>query len=117
VVLIEDNQDAAETVRELLEQEGHQVVVAHDGLHGLEAVLAADPDVVLCDLGLPSIDGYEIARRLRARGARARLVALTGYAAPDDVERAHQAGFDGHLAKPSDLETLLAMVGESTPRR
>ncbi len=110
VVVIEDNVDGAATLRDLLELEGHQVVVAHDGQQGLEAALAGDPDVVLCDLGVPSIDGYEIARRLRARGYRARLVALTGYAAPEGAERARKAGFDDHLPKPPDLEKVFATV-------
>jgi PAS domain S-box-containing protein len=112
VLVVEDNEDSAATLADLLRLEGHQVSVAHDGRRGLEAALAWEPDVVLCDLGLPGMDGYEVARRLRAGGSRARLVALTGYAAPEDVERARQAGFDAHLAKPPDLDKLLLAVEE-----
>jgi len=110
VVLIEDNPDSALTLRDLLELEGHAVVVAPDGARGIEAALSAAPDVVLCDVGLPDLDGYEVARRLRAGGSRSRLVALTGYASPEDVERARAAGFDDHLAKPPDLGRLASIL-------
>ncbi|HYD40769.1 MAG TPA: CHASE3 domain-containing protein [Anaeromyxobacter sp.] len=106
VLVIEDNEDSAESLRDILELQGHEVSVAHDGPEGLARARAAEPDVVLCDVGIPGLDGYEVARRLRAAGTRARLVALTGYAGAEDVARAHQAGFDAHLAKPPDLERL-----------
>jgi CheY-like chemotaxis protein len=106
VLVIEDNEDSAESLRDILELQGHVVSVAHDGPEGLARARAAEPDVVLCDVGIPGLDGYEVARRLRAAGTRARLVALTGYAGADDVARAQQAGFDAHLAKPPDLERL-----------
>jgi len=110
VLVIEDNQDRAATLRELLEMEGHKVTVAHDGQEGLNAAVAEDPDVVLCDLGIPVLDGHQLARRLWAAGSRARLVAFTGYTSREDVERALEAGFDDHLAKPPDLDRLFEMV-------
>jgi CheY-like chemotaxis protein len=110
VLVIEDNQDTAETLREVLESEGHEVHVAFDGLRGVEAADRVHPDVILCDIGLPGIDGYEVARRVRASGEAGVLVAVTGYASPDDVRRAADAGFHHHLAKPADLETLSRIV-------
>jgi PAS domain S-box-containing protein len=110
VLVIEDNEDAAASLCDLLELEGHRVDVAHDGQQGLDAAVAGAPDVVVCDIGLPLLDGYEVARRLRAAGSRARLLALTGYAAAEDVERSRAAGFDEHLAKPPDPERLLALL-------
>ena len=115
VLLIEDNRDAAESLRDILEMNGHEVQVANDGETGLEAVYRHDPDVILCDLGLPAIDGYEVARRLRASEppVRSRLVALSGYASPDDIERAIRAGFDYHVAKPPDPDALLKLVADA----
>lgn len=112
VLVIEDNVDAGETLRDLLELDGHEVRVETDALRSLETAARVRPDVVLCDIGLPGIDGYEIARRLRASPATrgATLVALTGYASPDDVERAAAAGFDHHLGKPPDLARLAAIL-------
>lgn len=110
VLVIEDNEDSAAGLREFLELHGHEVSVACDGPAGLEAVRTWAPDVVFCDVGLPGLDGYEVARRLRAEGSRARLIALTGYARAADIERAHQAGFDDHLAKPADLERLASSL-------
>jgi PAS domain S-box-containing protein len=119
VLVIEDNEDSAESLRDVLELQGHEVSIAHDGPEGLARARTAEPDVVLCDVGIPGIDGYEVARRLRASGSRAWLVALTGYAGAEDVARARQAGFDAHLAKPPDLDRLerllMRTAGESFP--
>jgi signal transduction histidine kinase/CheY-like chemotaxis protein len=117
VLVIEDNEDSAAGLREFLELHGHQAAVAKDGPAGLEAALAWDPDVVFCDVGLPGLDGYEVARRLRAGGSRARLIALTGYARSADVERARRAGFDDHLAKPADLERLVSSLSSAAAWR
>jgi len=118
VLVIEDNEDSAAGLREFLELHGHQAAVARDGLSGLAAAREWDPDVVFCDVGLPGLDGYEVARRLRAGGSRARLIALTGYARSADIERARRAGFDDHLAKPADLERLAAsLAGAGAWRR
>ncbi|HEY3355071.1 MAG TPA: response regulator, partial [Polyangia bacterium] len=120
VLIIEDNGDAAETLRDALMFGGHEVQVARDGRKGLEQARRLAPEVVLCDIGLPLMDGYAVARQLRA-DAQLRavyLVALTGYAAPDDLARAQAAGFDAHVAKPPSLETLeriLARAGTPPP--
>ncbi len=119
ILVIEDNVDAAESVAHLLELEGHHVHVATDGRSGIAKARELRPEVVLCDIGLPDVDGYEVARALRAdpalRGTR--LVALTGYTLPDDKERARQAGFEAHLGKPSSADELTRLVrGEATPR-
>jgi PAS domain S-box-containing protein len=110
ICVIDDNEDAADSLHDLLELEGHDVHVAMDGQLGIDLVLAVHPDVVLCDVGLPGIDGFEVARRLRAAGSTAMLVALTGYASSEDVQRAQDAGFDHHLAKPTDLDRLDAVL-------
>ena len=106
VLLIDDDDDAATTLRDLLELEHHEVLVAPDAETGMAAALQRQPDVVLCDVELPGIDGYETARRLRAAGSGALLVALTGHASHEDVQHALRAGFHRHLAKPVDLGTL-----------
>ncbi len=108
VLVIEDNHDAAESLRMLLEVLGHEVRVAFTGPEGVDAALAWAPDVVLSDIGLPGLDGYEVARRLRRepRFERVLLVALTGYNAEDDRRRSREAGFDHHLAKPADVREL-----------
>jgi CheY-like chemotaxis protein len=84
------------------------VRVARDGRSGLELARELRPDIVLCDIGLPDIDGYEVARTLRRDDALrgTRLIALTGYAQPEDRQRAREAGFDAHLAKPPDIDAL-----------
>jgi PAS domain S-box-containing protein len=116
VLVVDDNPDAAETLAELLKMVGHDVVVAHDGPSALALAKADPPDVVLCDIGLPGMDGYELARQLRAGGAhRLRLVAVSGYAQPEDVARAIEAGFDAHVAKPLDPEELARVVAVQGP--
>jgi CheY-like chemotaxis protein len=112
VLIVEDNPDTAETLKDVLELHDQEVVVARDGEEGLARVRSLEPDIVLCDVGLPGLDGYEVARRIRAEACAApTLVALTGYALPEDRRRALEAGFDHHLAKPfefSELERILA---------
>lgn len=114
MLIIEDNLDAADSLREALEFSDHRVEVAHDGRRGLELALEFKPDVVLCDLGLPGIDGYEVARRIRANPTfqRTCLVALSGYTLPSDVQRAKDAGFDRHVPKPPELEELESLISE-----
>jgi signal transduction histidine kinase len=112
ILVVEDHCDAAETLRLLLELLGHQVKVAHSGPEGVRAAGQWRPDVVLCDIGLPGLDGYGVARALRQdqATAKARLVAVTGYGQEEDRRRAFEAGFDHHLTKPvgpEELETLL----------
>jgi len=115
ILVIDDNEDAALTLRDLLELDHHEVLVAPDAEVGIAAALAHRPDVVLCDVGLPGIDGYEAARRLRAAGSTAVLVAFTGHASAEDVQLAREAGFHHHLAKPVNIDHLgeaLATVAE-----
>jgi two-component system CheB/CheR fusion protein len=108
ILVIEDNVDAADSLREALELCDHEVEVAYDGPDGLAKAREFKPELVLCDIGLPGMDGYEVARAFRSdpelRGAH--LVALSGYAMPEDLERAAGAGFERHLAKPPNLETI-----------
>ncbi len=116
ILVVDDNEDAAATLHDLLELEHHEVLVAPDAETGIVLALQQDPDVVLCDVGLPGIDGYEAARRLRAAGSEAMLVALTGHASSEDVQLARQAGFEHHLAKPVELSTLMDVLATATSR-
>ena len=117
VLVIDDNVDAAESLQLALETEGHEVGVAHDGPGGLERARALAPDVVLCDVGLPGMDGYAVAKALRGEpGLRdSYLVALTGYALPEDLRRATDAGFDAHLTKPASIEGVEEVVARARP--
>jgi CheY-like chemotaxis protein len=117
-LLIEDHVDAAESLAMLLRLIGHEVEVAFDGAAGLAKARSLRPEVVLCDIGLPGMDGYAVARALRAapETGSAFLIALTGYGQDDDRRRALEAGFDAHLTKPADLETLRRMVASAAPR-
>jgi CheY-like chemotaxis protein len=118
VLLIEDNADARESLRTLLERDGHRVDDAADGLTGLARAESTQPDIVLIDIGLPSLDGYEVARRIRARRGRAPiLVAITGYGRADDRRRSFEAGFDAHLTKPVAPEQLTDVLAAETRRR
>jgi CheY-like chemotaxis protein len=103
-LVVEDNKDAAESLFLLLEQLGCEAVVAHTGPTGVEAAHSKPPDIVFCDIGLPGLDGYEVARQLRAEawGPRAVLVAVTGYGREEDRRKAEAAGFDMHFVKPAD---------------
>ncbi|MCW5889742.1 MAG: response regulator [bacterium] len=112
VLLVEDNADAADAVRMLLELLGHQVRVASDGPSALAQLAASLPDVVVLDIGLPGMDGYEVAQRIRA-DARTRhlpIVALTGYGRTEDATRAAASGIDRHLVKPVDPDALHALL-------
>ena len=115
VLVIEDNIDAAESLREVLEFGGHVVEIANSGRDGIERSLTFRPDMILCDIGLPGMDGYDVARRLRADKTLAStyLVALTGYALPEDLARAKEAGFDEHIAKPASLERIEEVLANS----
>jgi signal transduction histidine kinase len=112
VLVVDDNVDAAQMLGTLLEMSGYEVDVAYDGHSALASALHAAPDVALLDIGLPDIDGHELARRLRAmpETTQAMLVALTGYGQEEDRQRAHNAGFDHHMAKPADLAKLLELL-------
>jgi CheY-like chemotaxis protein len=112
--VIEDNDDSRQMLRELIHLLGHEVYEAVDGVTGVSSALMLEPDLALVDIGLPGIDGYEVARRLREHpvGRRLRLVALTGYGLPEDRERARIAGFDLHLVKPVDPARIAELLAD-----
>jgi signal transduction histidine kinase/ActR/RegA family two-component response regulator len=113
VLIIEDNRDAREMFRMMLELAGHEVLEAEEGVGGLELLKTACPDVAVIDVGLPGLNGYEIARRFREESGGTNgvmLVALTGYGTPEARERSRQAGFDHHLIKPVNAEALQAIM-------
>jgi signal transduction histidine kinase/CheY-like chemotaxis protein len=111
ILLVEDNVDNRESLRDLLEELGHRVDVAADGPQGIEEGLRLRPQVALVDIGLPTLDGFEVARQLRRElGTEVFLIALTGYGQPEDKDLARQAGFDAHLTKPMHPDDLLRML-------
>jgi CheY-like chemotaxis protein len=111
VLVVEDNPDARDTLCQLLKLSGFQVEHADDGQEGVRKALAWQPAAAVVDIGLPLLDGYEVARRLRAAlGDRIRLIALTGYGQPEDRRRAFAAGFDHHLTKPAEPADLLRLL-------
>jgi CheY-like chemotaxis protein len=118
VLVVDDNVDAANMLGQLLSLTGHEVSLAHDGPAALAAAVGTPLDLVLLDIGLPGMDGYEVARRLRDTGHEGTaLVALTGYGREDDIRRSLDAGFDHHLAKPIDFGELQRIVYEAHRRR
>jgi signal transduction histidine kinase/ActR/RegA family two-component response regulator len=112
VLVVEDNPDAAESLRLLLELLGHDVRVAHSGISGVETAQQWRPEVVVCDIGLPGLDGYHVASELRRSPATAsaQLIALTGYGQEEDRRRSLEAGFDVHLTKPAEPEVLQKLI-------
>jgi CheY-like chemotaxis protein len=119
ILVVDDNADAGDTLAALLTELGATVTVFHDGQAALEALDASDPDAVLLDLGMPGMDGFEVARRIRAtaRHADVLLVALTGWGQEDDRSRTRAAGFDHHLVKPPDVHHLQQLITSATPVR
>ena len=115
ILVVEDNRDAADSLRMLLELLGHQVTVAYSGPDGVNMAGEWNPDVVLCDIGLPGLNGYGVASELRRNPvtARAHLIAVTGYGQEEDRRRAHEAGFDHHLTKPVDPSELQPLLVRS----
>lgn len=111
VGVIDDNPDVLTSMRSMLELAGHSVRTAADGDAGLAMLLADAPDVAIVDIGLPGIDGYEVARRSRAGGYRGRLIALSGYGQTRDLQRSVTEGFDAHLVKPVNPDQLLPLLG------
>jgi CheY-like chemotaxis protein len=119
VLVIEDNRDARETLHAWLEELGHQVYTAGDGVEGLATARHVHPEVALVDIGLPGLDGYQVAENLRASDDPNRpmlLVAITGYGRPEDSARAREAGFDAHLVKPVQPDALARLIQRVPPR-
>lgn len=112
ILIVDDNVDAAQTLDLLLRSLGHQTRVAYDGALGLKLAEEFHPEVVLLDIGMPGIDGYEVARRLRATRAAVRIIAVTGWGQEADRQRSREAGFDIHLVKPVDPQELLRAMRE-----
>ena len=111
VLIVDDNVDAADSLADLLNDLGYDCRVCYDGSAALVVAGEHSPEVVLLDIGLPEIDGYEVARRLRAtRSESATLVALTGYGQASDRKRVKEAGFAHHLVKPVKIETFLQLL-------
>lgn len=112
MLVVEDNPDAAESLRRLLRLHGHEVSVAVNGFDGVAEARRSHPDAVVCDIGLPGMDGYAVATALRGDPgtARTRLIAVTGYGRAEDRARALSSGFDAHIVKPADPELLLSKL-------
>jgi CheY-like chemotaxis protein len=111
VLVVDDNVDAATTLGDLVRAQGHDVRLAHDGPAALAAAVEQRPEIIFLDIGLPGMDGYEVARRLRAANASpAKLVALTGYGQEADRRRAAEAGFTQHLVKPAQPDVVLGLL-------
>jgi PAS domain S-box-containing protein len=114
VLVVDDNRDAADTLAILLDMDGYDTSVAHSGKDALEHVHRQRPDAVILDIGMPDLNGYEVARRIRAEpeGRGVFLLAITGWGHPDDVARAKAAGFDEHLTKPVDADNVVRLLGK-----
>ena len=119
VLVVDDNADQVLMLSTILRQEGFSVQVAYNGPDGLKTALEWRPDVVLLDIGLPGLDGYEVARRLRAGTAdsdrRSRLIAVTGYGRDVDISLAREAGFDAHMTKPFNFDELVKLLHAPAP--
>ena len=112
ILVVDDNQDAAESLATVLQLDGHQTHVVYDGSTSFEAVESFNPNVVVLDIGLPGIDGYEVCRRMRRMPGHEKmlLIAMTGYGTAKNIETAKLAGFDHHMTKPADLQQLAAYL-------
>ncbi|HVQ05678.1 MAG TPA: ATP-binding protein, partial [Burkholderiaceae bacterium] len=113
VVLVEDNEDALESLRVMLELDGHNVVTARDGVSGLRTVLDLRPDVAVVDVGLPGMTGLELAKRSRGAGFAGLMIAVSGYGREQDVREARASGFDAHLVKPVNVSELQRLMGSN----
>jgi CheY-like chemotaxis protein len=114
VLVVDDNVDAAAALGVLLQSLGHETCVVHDGLEALKMAVEFRPDIVLLDIGMPGLDGYEVARRLRLlnKDRTFRIIALTGWGQESDRQKSQEAGFDVHLVKPVDRNELVQVLGE-----
>jgi CheY-like chemotaxis protein len=112
ILIADDNTDAANTLATFLRLSGHSPVVAFDGGEALQLAADERPDVMLVDLTMPTLNGFEVARNIRAQpwGATVRIIAVSGWFSPEDIDRASHAGFDAHMSKPIDMDALPAML-------
>ena len=110
VLVVDDNRDGAESLAMLIEMSGHAIRTAHSGPEALDAAGEFVPEVVFLDIGLPGMDGYELARRLTRNGQAPLLIALTGYGQSEDKARAEAAGFDHHFVKPADPRAIQKVI-------
>ena len=117
ILVVDDNKDSAESLAMLLELTGNQTNRVHDGLEALKAIETFRPEVVLLDIGLPKLSGYEVCRRVRQEpwGKDIVIIALTGWGQEDDRRKSEEAGFNGHLIKPVDYDKLLELLDTSQP--
>jgi CheY-like chemotaxis protein len=108
ILIVEDNRDSADSLKALLEALGYRTQVVYDGQEAVRAAASAPPDVIIMDLGLPGLSGYEAAQQIRVQnaGAKPQIIALTGWGKESDRQRSAAAGFDHHLVKPLDLAEL-----------
>lgn len=117
ILVVDDNADAADSLGMLLEVRGDEVRIAYDGLEALDAEADFRPEVVLLDIGMPRLSGYDVAKRIReARGNAVLIVAITGWGQEDDRQRARDAGFNHHFTKPVDFVMLLDLIDRESPR-
>ena len=116
ILVVEDNLDAGQSLADILALQGHHVRIARDGRSGIALARELRPDVILCDIGLPDLDGFEVARTIRHDEAlrSTRLIALSGYAQPEDRQRTREIGFDAHIAKPPDLDELMSVLANQS---
>ncbi len=114
ILIVDDNRDAAISLGMLLELSGYKIETAYDGSGAIDVAARFHPHVVLLDIGLPGLDGYEVARRMRREpwGKQVTLVAVTGWGQAEDRERSRDAGFDAHLLKPVDHDALVKLLAE-----
>jgi CheY-like chemotaxis protein len=113
ILIVDDNKDSAESLAMLLEITGHRTFIVHDGVAAIAAAEAHRPEVMLLDIGMPRLNGYEVCRRVRLQpwGAEIKIIALTGWGQEEDRRKSQEAGFDGHLVKPVDYNALLELLG------
>jgi CheY-like chemotaxis protein len=115
ILVVDDNRDSADSLAMLLQVTGHEVHIAHDGPEAVEEAATFQPHVILLDIGLPRLNGYEAARQIRKqqRHKNLTLVALTGWGQEEDRRRSEEAGFDAHMVKPVDFAALTKLLAES----
>ena len=117
ILVVDDNWDSAQTMAWLLELKAHETHIAHDGIEAVEAAEMFRPDVVLLDISLPKLNGYDACRKIREQpwGKDMVLIALTGWAGKENRQKSREAGFDGHLVKPVDLASITKLLAELLP--